>query len=299
MHSGTTVFRLRIQMLLAIICMAVLFTGCDPAFNPIQHNDRYFSVFGYLNASADTQFVRIEKLRDGRATDSPLELDAEVTLSNISTGQTVAMQDSIFEYYQQGRAHNFYTTMDIHPNQKYRLEINGKEGASSVEVEVPDLFPEPTVLANDENRTSVKMHDINRLISVKTIFYTCSGKTGCGCKKPIRYTYSHLRDTLQMNDGSVKAKVNLLKEKKAIATNYPAMDSNPNVIKYYITKYDVGVAGGNAGWPNYLDLNPEEVALPEVATNINNGVGYLGGIVSDTLNMLSTCSEVTVRRDEL
>lgn len=275
------------RTLFAFICAVLLYTGCEPSFNPIKKNDRYFSVFGYLNASADTQYVRIEKLRDGMATNAPGTLDVEVTLKNMETGQSEFLQDSLFHYYQQGNAHNFYTSMEINPTQKYRLEVDGEEGTSSAEVEIPDSFPEPEVLVNDDFRTEIKMSRINKLIAVKTIFHTCTGDLGCGCTKPTRYIYSHLNDTLQMNDGSVKASINLLDEKKKIFRNFPPNEN------YYIVRYDIVVAEGMPSWPDFANLDPEMVALPHMATNINGGVGYLAGIVSDTLNISDTCTVVS------
>jgi len=283
MQLGSQDSTISFQLILFIVCTALLNTGCDPSFNPIKQNDRYFSVFGYLNASADTQYVRIEKLRDGMPGETPSDLEAKITLTNVATNQTVTMQDSVYEYYLQGKAHNFYTTMDINPNQKYRLEVNGEEGNSSAELEIPDAFSKPEVLDNSKFQTILKMQGIKRLVGIKTIYQTCQT---CSCDETIRYTYSNLKDTLYMDDGSVKAEIDLLEEKKKIFLNYPENKD------YSILRYDVVVAAGMPSWPNYADLDPEEVILPDVATNVNNGVGYLGGIVSDTLNMIDTCTRV-------
>lgn len=287
MHIGKILSFPVIKTLLKLFCIGIFFIGCDPAFNPIEYDTRHFSVFGYLNASADTQFVRIEKLRDGMATDAPDTLDIKVTLKNANTGQSEQLHDRLFDYYQDGKAHNYYTTMDINPTEKYHLEVRGEEGTSSAEVEVPDSFPKPEVVRNDDFLTSVKIRGVNRLIAVKTIFQTCSQDRGCYCKKPTRYTYSHLQDTLKMNDGSIKAKIDLHDTKEKIFRNF-----GPNK-NYFILNYDVVVAEGMPNWPNYANLDPEAVALPDVATNINGGVGYLGGIVSDTLNIINTCTKVT------
>ena len=283
MQLGFQSSAISFQTLFLIVCATFLYMGCEPSFDPIKQNDRHFSVFGYLNASADTQYVRIEKLRDGMAADTPLDLEAKVTLTNVTSNQTVTLQDSVYEYYLQGKAHNFYTTMEISPNQKYRLEVNGEEGNSSAELEIPDAFPKPEVLDTSKFQTILKVKGIKRLVGIKTIYQTCQN---CSCDETIRYTYSNLKDTLYMDDGSVKAEIDLLEEKKKIFLNYPENKD------YSILRYDVVVAAGMPSWPNYADLDPEEVILPDVATNVNNGVGYLGGIVTDTLNVIDSCTRV-------
>lgn len=70
--------------------------SCNQTFEPFKENDMYFfTIFGYLDASADTQWVRIVLPR--------VQLDAlaevpemQVTLENIETGQSVMMKDSLF-----------------------------------------------------------------------------------------------------------------------------------------------------------------------------------------------------------
>jgi len=124
----------------------MILVGCDPAIDPFQENDRYYSVFGVIDASADTQFVRVEALRDGMPTEAPARLDAEVTLMNLAADRTVTLQDSVFRYLDGATAHNYYTTDDIQPSTAYRLVVRGPGAAESgAETTVPDAFPRPTV----------------------------------------------------------------------------------------------------------------------------------------------------------
>ena len=270
-----------------LIMVGIVVHGCDPAFDPIKKNDRHYSIFGFLNASADTQFVRIEKLRDGMATDVTNELDAEVTLTNMSNGRSQTLRDSVFNYYLEGRAHNFYTTMDVNASQEYRLEIAGREGSSSAEVQVPESFPEPEVLLDDDFKTVLKIRDVNRLIGLKTIFKTCS--ESCYCEERRRFTYSHREDTTHSDDGSIRGEIVINEDKKRMGVNFPSND------RFYIMRYDIVVAAGMSDWPKFAKLDDEAIALPSVATNVRGGTGFLGGIVSDTLNISDTCTPVTTR----
>lgn len=277
------------QVFLLIVCVILLYTGCNPSFDPIKQDDRHFSVFGYLNASADTQYVRIEKLRDDMPGDTPSDLDAKVTLTNLATNQTVTMRDSVFEYYLEGKAHNFYTTMDINPGQKYRLKVSGHESpVTSAEVTIPKAFSTPNVIVNDDYSTTVEIPDMNRLIEVKAVYYPCpkcycdvdlGESPTCSTKQSIRrMTFSHLADTLYRGDQLI-AKVDRKKDREKMASDFP--ENRPPIVTFY----DLVIVAGSSSWPDFLSLDPEVVALPDVASNVENGVGLLGGIVSDTLEL--------------
>ena len=255
----------------------VVSAGCDPAFDPIKETNRSYSVYGYLNASADTQFIRIEKLRDNMPIGTLDDLGADVQLTNVTTGQTTLLQDSLFNY-RVGRAHNYFTTLQVNPEQQYRLEVQGNEGAASAEVDIPDTFPEPSLAPRKE---FVQVQDIDRLIAVKTIYDTCQncgGLGGCPDEPYIRrFTYSHLADTAHIQGSGIRANYNMAEDLSEVSNNYPRNAA------FTIVRGSVVIAAGTANWPNFLELDAEAAALPNVASNIDGGVGLLGGIVTDTV----------------
>lgn len=281
-----------------LCCTALLYGGCEPSFDPIQENDRYYSIFGYLNASADTQYVRIEKLRDSLATGTLTNLDAEVTLTNMSTGQTVTMQDSLFEYVQ-GWAHNFYTTMAINPNGKYKLVVDGPAGTSNVEVRIPDTFPEPELLEPPEKDPFVVVRGIERLVGAKLIYKSCLdcicgplaiSPPACPADPFIRtMEFYALPDTASFTNGIIHVPIDSLEDRMEIELEYP------ETREFTITNYKMVIAAGTDQWPDYIELGQEAVGLPNVATNVEGGTGFLGGIISDTLT-IGTQSSLPCRR---
>src|SRR5690625_6403028 len=70
-------------------------------------------MFGYLDASADTQWVRILPVREELFLE-PRPLDFIVTMEHAESGESIVMQDSLFSYFQ-GYAWNFRSEMDIRP----------------------------------------------------------------------------------------------------------------------------------------------------------------------------------------
>lgn len=268
----------------ALVAVLIMANACEPAFNPINSNSsKSYSVFGFLNASADTQFVRVEYLRDSLATDAPEALNADVQLTNTATGQSAMLHDSLF-HYRTVAAHNYYTTMDIEPNQSYRLEVSRGNAKSSAEVAIPKTFPKPKLAkSRGASPDFLVVQDIDRLIAVKTIYHTCQdcgGIGGCPAKPHmIRDSFAHLQDTVRMSDGRIKAMLKTSDDLLEIGNGYPSGQT------FTVVKSEAIIAAGNAEWPDFLSLDQEAVALPQVASNIDDGAGLLGGILTDTITV--------------
>lgn len=61
----------------------ILLAGCDQTFEPIQENNQYyFSLYGYLDAAADTQWVRVGPARQD-INETPDPAGIEVTLEDL------------------------------------------------------------------------------------------------------------------------------------------------------------------------------------------------------------------------
>src|SRR5688500_8241129 len=104
---------------LAIYMAALFLISCEEPFEPLAATDLVFSIYGHLDASADTQWVRVMPLRESLLTTSG-PIDAVVTLQELETGTVVEMSDSLSRYtvfLADGRfyAHNFSTTMPMVP----------------------------------------------------------------------------------------------------------------------------------------------------------------------------------------
>lgn len=263
----------RNRLLIIILLLLSSFTGCDPQINIYKQNDRYYSVFGFLNASAPIQFIRIEPLRDSLLTSAPRDLHAQVTVTDLTDGRSAALHDSIFTYLQ-GIAHNYYTTFPIKATHTYKLAITGPNGGKTTgQVTVPDSFPRPIVVETYTQNTGVavvSISGIKRLIAVKAIYYVIQENT-----KRV-YSFAHLADTTHGKNGIIYGNIPVYADLIKIRSQFPSATSTP-------TKIVVMVAAGNQDWPDFLKLNLETETIPSVATNITGGVGLLGGVVTDTV----------------
>src|SRR5690554_2310724 len=107
----------------------VVASGCaDPVFDPIPDSDLHFSVFGVLDATADTQWIRVSPLR-ASITHSGEVLDAVVTLEHLGTGEVIELSDSLVSFessLDDGTSvvrQNFWTDHPIEAGATYRLAV--------------------------------------------------------------------------------------------------------------------------------------------------------------------------------
>jgi hypothetical protein len=118
---------------------AVLFmlSGCDQSFEPLGENDAVFSMFAVLNASADTQWVRVMPVRESVFSE-PAPIDARVTLEHLETGHVIELQDSLFKYAGSDPdivadlyVHNFWTTEPLVRGGTYTVRASRSDGRSA------------------------------------------------------------------------------------------------------------------------------------------------------------------------
>lgn len=131
---------LRIPSLTVALVAAL---GCDETFVPIQREAVFYSIYGYLDASADTQWIRVMPVRDVATTD-PGPLDASVYLEEVESGRRIEMFDSIFHFPAANPAvgsegiqvHNFWTAERILPGATYRFSAS-VDGGPTAEATIP------------------------------------------------------------------------------------------------------------------------------------------------------------------
>src|SRR5512138_1500022 len=86
-----------VSPLLLAGCLASLPAACADSFSPIAPSELRYSVFGYLDASADTQWIRVMPIRPLVPT-APDSFAATVTLEHLNTGRVITLRDSLFTY---------------------------------------------------------------------------------------------------------------------------------------------------------------------------------------------------------
>ena len=117
------------KTLLAVIFLAgaALLTGCDTSLAPVDKEAGLYSVHGHLTLNDGPHFVRVKNLNVPVGSDSARALDAAATLTNLATGQTETLTDSIVAF-NGTPTHNLRIGQAIRPATTYRLRIEQPDG---------------------------------------------------------------------------------------------------------------------------------------------------------------------------
>lgn len=145
-----------------VFIFAGILSGCETTFDPFIEGKALYSIYGYLDVNRPVNYIRVKDLDTPITADSARKLNAKVTLTNLATGQSQILQDSVVRFngiY----THNFRTTMDITPETKYRVQVTRPDGKSVSATTITPAIPKmnttfsvsPFITFQPVNRKSV------------------------------------------------------------------------------------------------------------------------------------------------
>jgi hypothetical protein len=198
-----------------------------------------------------------------------------VTLEEVETGNSSVMHDSLFQPANGFNYNNVWTTMDIQPEHTYRLVAERPDGAaSSVTVTTPSDFPTPSLtFPNNDCLGVLRIFGVQRLADLQWIWYYKKENLANIYERTFRLPYRQQVDHIS----GQAYRLHMIPGVAALKIPDLAGQTLENHLSVF-------VAAGGPEWdeeiPTIEDL---EYALPESASNIKNGVGYMLGIVSKTI----------------
>lgn len=271
--------RKKLFIVYAVLFLSVLFTSvsCDQVFEPWQENDQYeFSIFGYLDATQDTQWVRVMPVREDLFLE-PEPFNVAVTLKHIESGESVVLNDSLVSFAHDAYAWNFWTTMEMKPEQTYRLTAERPDGSfSRAQVTLPPDFPTPLVVIENTrsnpprpSAATVFLEGVTRLADVRTVH----GLT----------RVAHLKDTTGIASGFYRVAIDLSEDLRILGQMNP--DVAPSSLIGSSSRIYIASAGPD--YHHFGSVSEKVIAVPDGVSNIENGLGYLAGIVSKTIPLRS------------
>lgn len=252
-----------------LLALAVAAAACDESFEPIAPSELAFSVFGYLDASADTQWVRVMPIRPLKTTTQDA-LGATVTLEHIETGQIIELRDSIFKFTSPSPdfgsegvfLHNFWTTEPIEPGGTYRFSARreGKEPSEAV-VEIP--------------------RDYDVEVSINQFFWVKDTVQTTG----VKYVPFVTATTYFYDDCGPGTTRGQYQGDSAVAETYLIPTQKPEVKARFgcglplFQHRDLFIVGSEAAWPTG-GYTAGAIGESGRTSNVTNAVGFLGGVLS-------------------
>jgi hypothetical protein len=263
---------------LSIATPLYLLASCDTSIDPFQESDLHFSISGYLDAGADTQFVRISPLRRSVSLGDQ-DIDATVMLEEMGSGTKTILRDSVFVLGQK-TVHNYWSDVPLKHEKTYRLSVmNSAGGVSDAFVTLPKAFPAPDVallggmgVPPEDTPVNIKISGVDRIAALKVIYQL--GTSGEG--SPTEYFEASYLDRVSVWPDVLAVAIIPYDEffRKTFSSSCP-----------FVSDAWIVVVSAGPGWPDLLNIDDEMLARPDVVTNVNGGVGLLGGVSSKVIHV--------------
>lgn len=266
---------------LILFSSVLVFVSCDQPFEPLKENSTSpFSIFGYLDASADTQLVRVSPLRGQLEyfTENP---EMTITLENPETGTSTVMNDYLHRYaFPFGvAAPNAWTTMKLEYGQTYRLTAERPDGAaSSVSVTMPYDFPTPRLQVTGLVFDNLYIKEAELLVDVQSRWFYQLKYQGQIYNRLIIIPY---RDQVEeRGPGDYVLNINTIRERRQVNNQFP----NAAGAEVQLLGRQIFVATAGPEWDEEIkSFDDLRYALPDIASNVENGIGYMIGIASKSI----------------
>lgn len=114
--------------IVAVAVAALVASGCEDQVNPFIDEDRFYSVFGFLDTATDTQYVRVVALRKEFADSGAAGIDARVFTTERETGRTTEWRDSVITFSDGSVGHVFLGDFRPVPGWTYDLVVERSDG---------------------------------------------------------------------------------------------------------------------------------------------------------------------------
>lgn len=283
-----------ISNLCLLLCAFLLMTGCNDSFDPIQENDKYFfSIFGTLDVSADTQWVRVSPAR--KQLNAPPEVpEMQVTLKHVESGETVVMNDSLFGGTSGFNYINFYTLMDIEPGQTYRVKAERPdEKSSQVTLSTPVDFPTPLFLidvdfASERHTYQIIIRGADKIADVQTWWFVRIKSDDDVVEEKFTFTYADRLQWVTAYGGAYIAEF-VYEDEETAVMNSPLIRLSPNAEVEVLHK-QIYVANGGPEWDTEIPSLDDLFYSQLVNSNVENGLGYMVGVYGKVIPY-KTCED--------
>ena len=267
----------------AFSLFTILLSGCDQTFNPIKDNSRVpFSIFGYLDVSADTQWVRVTPVR-GQIDISTEVPEMTVSVTDLNSGNSAAFNDSLFLYPDGRHILTAWNTTDIlKPEQTVRFKAERPDGSEShATIAFPPDFPTPRLEIYEESGfVLLYIEGVENLVEVqvRALAHVISPSANWDFIDVFKRRIRRIRKT---GPGAYRA---IMTPGSKFVVNVPEPPAGWDDLEVEYLDHQVYVVSGGPEWrEDFADLKDIEYSLPEVISNVENGTGYMFGIVSKSI----------------
>ncbi len=275
----------RPQHLFAFLALAALVAGCDQSIQPLIGEDRPYTLWGFLDANADTQRVRVFTIEERLGTDRSGPIDAVVTSTDLATSEVTRWTGEEVTFIDSSTGHVFYAAFRAEFEHSYRLDVRRSDGAtSSASVTIPP--PVSVELVDARNRIVVPVFIHGRppnLVDVSVLYdavtlppanpWPPGTPASPGHELAVSVPYSGLEEP---TDDGWYFEVDLRADFAVVQDTYTLNCLSPDHIGLRRIRFRF-LAADDQWAPPGDSFDPNLLIEPGTFSNVENGFGFFGG----------------------
>ena len=265
------------------VLLLIVSAGCEEAVDPIIGSEYPFTIWGFMNAGADTQYVRVYAISDRIGGDAT-RIDADVISTNLTTGERRTWTYMTVHFDSVNTGHVFWSPFRAVNDQEYRLEVIRSDGMlSSAEVRVPSEVEFDVDVYAEGAFAPVRINgDIPVLIGPKVTYDLINVPPPIRLefvpppvRHPVTVEYDH---ALKQTSTGWEVLVDMVRDTSAVRAEYVAnclvTASVPNIWLHDVT---FSVVAADSTWrPPGGIFDPNVLVVPGTMSNVENGYGFFG-----------------------
>jgi hypothetical protein len=256
-------------------------SGCEEDLTPRDDFDRPYTHYGVISPDLTVQSVRVYPIESVLSLDYADEPGITVTSTDLNTGEEIVWQDSTEIEPNGQREYIFWSRFRPVKGHRYRVQAaRDADGALSyAEVSIP---PEPSVqLLNADSiaiRVLMQGNDFRALRPI--VSYTVRPADGDEFSKAKFYEISYQGKEVRSTEGW-ELTIQLSVDRYNVQSFYNVDEQALLGIRcgvLSLVKIDFNVTTADPAWdPPGGIFDPEILVYPETMTNVQNGLGFVGG----------------------
>ena len=270
--------------------MAVSLAACDESVNPLTGTDLPYTLWGYMNADADTQFVRVFPITGQLIPDPNADLDARVFSTNLTTGEQREWTYGVVRFDSLISGHYFWSPFRAQHTHEYRLDVVRSDGATSTaQVTVPSEVDFEIQIDVGNTLIPVQIHgDVPNLVGLRVVYHGVNvppmhawpvgTPVAPAVQLPVTIIYD---DIARAVPGGWQLDIDMTRDYAGVEAVYRlnCLITNPDqsAPNIWLRNMEFTALAADSTWrPPGGTFDPNVLAVPGTFSNVQNGYGFFG-----------------------
>jgi hypothetical protein len=279
-----------VLVLTLLLSSPAVLAGCEESVDPIVGTDLPFTLWGFLNAEVDTQYVRVFAISDHLIPDPDETLDARVFSTDLTTGDRREWNYQRLRFDSLITGHYFWSPFQPVHEHRYRLEVvRSDQETSIVEVTVPPEaeFDVDVDLGSTEVPVSIR-GEVPNLVGLRVTYHAVNvppmlawppGTVVAGAVQlPVTIIYDQVAEVVP---GGWEFVIDMARDYAGVQSVYRLNclitvpeESAPDI---WLREVEFTALAADSTWaPPGGTYDPNLLSVPGTFTNVENGYGFFG-----------------------